>query len=44
MLKITDSVSVNILQAGYGDSIFISIKRGGLTFNILVDGGLASAY
>ena len=44
MLKISDSVSVNILQAGYGDSIFISIKRGDLIFNILVDGGLASTY
>lgn len=44
MLKISDSVSVNILQAGYGDSIFISIKRGDLTFNMLVDGGLASTY
>lgn len=44
MLKISDNVSVCILQAGYGDSIFISIKRGDLTFNMLVDGGLASTY
>lgn len=44
MLKLTENVYIDILQAGYGDSIFISINKGNSFFNVLVDGGLASIY
>lgn len=44
MLQLSDNVYIDILQAGYGDSIFISINKENSSFNILVDGGLASTY
>ena len=43
-MQITDNVQIAVLPAGYGDSIFISIKKGNSSFNVLVDGGLASTY
>lgn len=44
MLQLSDNVYIDILQAGYGDSIFISINKENSSFNVLVDGGLASTY
>lgn len=44
MLQLSENVCIDILQAGYGDSIFISISKENSSFNILVDGGLASTY
>lgn len=35
---------IRVLQAGYGDCIFISIKKEDCEFNILIDGGLACTY
>ena len=35
---------LRVLDAGYGDSIFLSIKKANTEFNILIDGGLASTY
>lgn len=42
MLQLSENVCIDILKAGYGDSIFISINKEDSSFNILVDGGLAS--
>lgn len=44
MLKVSENVYIDILQAGYGDCIFISIQKEKSSFTILVDGGLASTY
>lgn len=44
MLQLSENVYIYILQAGYGDSIFISINKKKSSFNVLVDGGLASTY
>lgn len=44
MLQLTENVCIDILQAGYGDCIFISINKENSSFNILVDGGTASTY
>lgn len=41
---LSDNINIQTLQAGYGDSIFISIKKGNLFYNILADGGLTSTY
>lgn len=35
---------LQVLDAGYGDSIFLSLKQKNSEYNILVDGGLASTY
>lgn len=35
---------IQILKAGYGDSIFLSIKRESSEYNILIDGGLSATY
>lgn len=35
---------LQLLDAGYGDSIFISIKLAVREYNILIDGGLKSTY
>ena len=44
MLQLSENVYIDILQAGYGDSIYISINKENSSFNVLVDGGLASTY
>lgn len=44
MLQLSENVCIDILQAGYGDSIYISINKENSSFNVLVDGGLASTY
>ena len=44
MMKVSENVTIQVLQAGYGDCIFISVQKEKLLFNILIDGGLASAY
>lgn len=44
MMKVSENVTIEVLQAGYGDCIFISIMKENRLFNILVDGGLASTY
>lgn len=43
-MKVSENVIIQVLQAGYGDCIFISIQRENQLFNILIDGGLASTY
>lgn len=35
---------LQVLDAGYGDSIFLSLKQRNSEYNILIDGGLASTY
>lgn len=44
MMKVSENVTIEVLQAGYGDCIFISIMKENRLFNILVDGGQASTY
>lgn len=41
---LSDNVNIEVLPAGYGDCIFMSIHKENKVFNILVDGGLASTY
>lgn len=41
---LSDNINIVVLPAGYGDSIFMSIHKENLVFNIIVDGGLASTY
>lgn len=41
---LSDNVTIEVLPAGYGDSIFMSMHKENKVFNILVDGGLASTY
>lgn len=36
--------SIEVLPAGYGDSIFLSLMRDSREYNILIDGGLAKTY
>lgn len=36
--------SIEVLPAGYGDSIFLSLMRDRREYNILIDGGLAKTY
>lgn len=43
-MKVSENVMIQVLQAGYGDCIFISIQKEDRLFNILIDGGLASTY
>lgn len=43
-MKVSENVMIQVLQAGYGDCIFISIQKENRLFNILIDGGLASTY
>ena len=43
-MKVSENVTIEVLQAGYGDCIFISVQKEKLLFNILIDGGLTSAY
>lgn len=43
-MKVSENVMIQVLQAGYGDCIFISIQKENQLFNILIDGGLASTY
>ena len=43
-MKVSENVIIQVLQAGYGDCIFISIQKENQLFNILIDGGLASTY
>ena len=44
MLQLSENVYIDILQAGYGDCIFISVQKEKQLFNILIDGGLATTY
>lgn len=41
---LSDNANIEVLPAGYGDCIFMSIHKMNMVFNILVDGGLASTY
>ena len=41
---LSDNFYIEVLPAGYGDCIFMSIHKENKVFNILVDGGLASTY
>ena len=41
---LSDNTNIEVLPAGYGDCIFMSIHKMNMVFNILVDGGLASTY
>lgn len=43
-MKISENVTIQVLQAGYGDCIFISVQKEKQLFNVLIDGGLASTY
>lgn len=35
---------IQVLQANYGDCIFISMHKGGEEYNILIDGGVSKTY
>lgn len=43
-MKVSENVTIQVLQAGYGDCLFISIQKEKQLFHILIDGGLASTY